>query len=151
MAATIMPFAGLWRVAMKKIADAGLLIGFLDRLDPHHQWAARVFETESPPFYTADAILAEAAAVLGTAAVVLQMVEAGDLVLALDLGQEVSHVRALVQKYKDRKMDLGDACCVRMAEMLPGSTVYTVDRADFTVYRKNGRQPVPCVFPSTQP
>ena len=48
---------------MKKIADAGLLIGFLDRLDAHHEWAAGVFESESPPFYTADAILAEAAAV----------------------------------------------------------------------------------------
>ena len=44
-------------------------------------------------------------------------------------------------------MDLGDACCVRLAELLPGSVVYTVDKADFSTYRKNGRQPVPCVFP----
>jgi predicted nucleic acid-binding protein len=134
---------------MKKIADAGLLISFLDRLDENHRWAVRVFETESPPFYTVEVILAEAAAVLGGATEVLQMLEVGDLVLALDLGREVSQVRALVQKYKDRKMDLGDACCVRMAELLPGSAVYTVDRADFAVYRKNGRQPVPCVFPDT--
>src|SRR5689334_21612430 len=99
-AAVTRPSAGpLPGTLMKKIADAGLLIGFLDRLDAHHKWAARVFETESPPFYTADVILAEAAAVLGSAAEVLQMLEVGDLVLALDLRQEVSKVRALVQKY----------------------------------------------------
>ena len=132
---------------MKKIADAGLLIGFLDRRDKHHQWAASTFEHESPPFYTAEPILAEVAAVLGTADDVLRMVETGDLVLSLDLAEEVSAVRSLVVKYKDRPMDLGDACCVRLAELLPGSVVYTVDEADFSTYRKNGRQPVPCVFP----
>ena len=85
---------------MKKIADAGLLIGFLDRLDAHHKWAARIFERESPPFYTAEPILAEAAAVVGTADDVLRMVETGDLVLALDLAEEVSTVRSLVVKYR---------------------------------------------------
>ena len=132
---------------MKKIADAGLLIGFLDRRDTHHLWAARIFEHESPPFHTAEPILAEVAAVLGCADEVLRMVETGDLVLSLDLAEEASAVRGLIVKYKDRPMDLGDACCVRLAELLPGSVVYTVDKADFITYRKNGRQPVPCVFP----
>jgi uncharacterized protein len=132
---------------MKKIADAGLLIGFLDRLDRHHKWAAGIFEREAPPFYCAEPILAEVAAVLGAADDVLRMVETGDVVLSLDLAKEVSAVRGLVVKYKDHPMDLGDACCVRLAELLPGSVVYTVDRTDFSTYRKHGRQPVPCVFP----
>jgi predicted nucleic acid-binding protein len=132
---------------MKKIADAGLLIGFLDRRDAHHQWAAGIFERESPPFYTAESVLAEAAAVLGTAEDILRMVEVGDLVLSLDLAREVSAVRGLILKYKDCPMDLGDVCCVRLAELLSGSVVYTVDRTDFTTYRKHGRQPVPCIFP----
>ena len=46
-------------------------------------------------------------------------------------------------------MDLGDACCVRLAELLSRSVVYTVDKKDFAAYRKHGRQPVPCVFPAT--
>src|SRR5205823_5980254 len=87
---TTPPSARRWRVAlMKKIADAGLLIGFLDRKDEHHKWAVRIFETESPPFYTAETILAEVAAVLGTPDDVLRMLEVGDLVLALDLAKEV--------------------------------------------------------------
>src|SRR5436853_6690434 len=110
---------------MKKIADAGLLIGFLDRKDAHHRWAAHIFERESPPFYTAEPILAEVAAVLGTADDVLRMVEVGDLVLSLNLAREVSIVRGLMSKYKDQPMDLGDACCVRLAELIAGSVVYT--------------------------
>ena len=142
------PCAGPWRAErMRKIADAGLLIAFLDRLDTHHKWAACVFERESPPFYTAEPIFAEVAAVLGTADEVLRMVETGDLVLSLDLAEEVSAVRGLIVKYKDHPMDLGDACCVRLTELLSGSVIYTVDRTDFSTYRKNGRQPVPCVFP----
>jgi predicted nucleic acid-binding protein len=132
---------------MKKIADAGLLIGFLDRLDKHHKWAVGIFEREAPPFYSAEPVLAEVAAVVGNADDVLSMVETGDVVLSLDLAAEVSAVRGLVVKYRDHPMDLGDACCVRLAELLPGSVVYTVDRTDFSTYRKNGRQPVPCVFP----
>src|SRR5262249_59614294 len=132
---------------MKKIADAGLLIAFLDRNDKHHRWAARIFETESPPFYTAEPIITEVSALLGTAAEVLKMLELGDLVMAIDLSTEASAIRALILKYKDRPMDLGDACCIRLAELIPGSVIYTVDKADFSVYRKNRRQPVPCVFP----
>jgi len=66
--------------------------------------------------------------------------------IALNLEKEASALRALVLKYKDRRMGLGDACCVRLAELLSGSVVYTVDQKDFTVYRKNNRQPVPCLF-----
>ncbi len=75
---------------MKKIADAGLLIAFLDRLDSHHQWAARIFERESPPFHTAEPILAEAAAVLESADELLRMVEVGDRIVSLNLAAEVS-------------------------------------------------------------
>lgn len=131
---------------MKKIADAGLLIAFLDRKDAYHEWAAEIFEKEAPPFYTAEPILAEVAAVLGTPDDVLRMVENGDLVLSLNLAEQASPVRALANKYKDQPMDLGDACCVRLAELLTGSVIYTVDKKDFSVYRKHGRQPLPCIF-----
>lgn len=132
---------------MQKIADAGLLIAVLDGGDQHHKWAAQIFRRESPPFYTADVLIGEAAAVLRSSDALLHMLETGDLVLALDLAQEASALRTMVQKYRDQPMDLGDACCVRMAELLEGSVVYSVDRKDFGVYRKHGRQPIPCRFP----
>jgi predicted nucleic acid-binding protein len=132
-----------------KIADSGLLIAFLDRGDVFHDWAARVFETESPPFHTSEVVLAEVSAVLGRCDEVLGMVETGDLVISLSLEEEASAVRSLARKYKDQPMDLADACCVRLAEKLDGGIVYTVDETDFRVYRKHGRQFVPCVFPTT--
>ena len=142
------PSAERWPVApMKKIADSGLLIGFLDRKDRYHQWAVGIFEREEPPFHTAEPVLAEVAAVIGTPDDVLRMLELGDLVISLDLEKEAAAMRALAAKYRDRPMDLGDACCVRLAELLSGSVVFTVDRSDFTVYRKHGRQAVPCIFP----
>ena len=132
---------------MRKIADSGLLIAFLDRKDRHHEWAAGIFERAEPPFHTAEPILTEVAAVVGTPDDVLRMLELGDLVISLDLQEEAAAVRALAAKYKDRPMDLADACCVRLAELLSGSVVYTVDRGDFSTYRKHGRQAVPCIFP----
>src|SRR5208282_3085444 len=47
----------------------------------------------------------------------------------------------LLGKYQDRKMDLADACLVRMTELERAAVVFTLDREDFTVYRKRGKQP----------
>ena len=44
-------------------------------------------------------------------------------------------------------MDLADACLVRMTELTRRCKIWTVDRADFSAYRRHGRQIVPCEFP----
>jgi uncharacterized protein len=53
----------------------------------------------------------------------------------------------LLGKYQDHGMDLADACLVRMTELESDAVVFTIDRGDFTVYRRNGKESVPCVFP----
>ena len=134
---------------MKNLADSGLLIALLDRADAHHGWARAVINTVEPPFLTCDAVCTEVAAVIGTADPVLQMIERGDLRLDFDLQTEASHVRRLIRKYADQPMDLADGCMVRMSELHAHCRIFTVDQRDFLVYRRNGRQPVPCVFPSS--
>lgn len=67
--------------------------------------------------------------------------------LAFDLATEMSKVLLLVAKYADQPMDLADACVVRMTELHERCKVWTEDRADFTTYRRHGRQAVPCEFP----
>ena len=133
---------------MKRIADAGLIIAALDRLDRHSKWAAEAFRQHAP-FHTCDAVLAEAAAVTGAPGKVLQLVARGDLVLDLGfvLADELPRILALVTKYADRPMDLADACLVRMTELAERCKVWTVDREDFSTYRRHGRQSVPCEFP----
>src|SRR2546430_10761399 len=138
---------GVQTCALPILADAGLIIAFLDRKDRYHPWARSVFERESPPFYIAEAVVAEIAAVLGNADDVLRMIEREDLQIELDLEAEAAALRHLLKRYSDRRMDLGDACCVRMSELLRHAVVYTVDRTDFVVYRRADRTAVPCVFP----
>jgi hypothetical protein len=35
---------------------------------------------------------------------------------------------------------------VRLSELYPHHTVLTVDREDFKIYRRNGKQSIPCDF-----
>jgi hypothetical protein len=51
-----------------------------------------------------------------------------------------------MQKYADVPMDLADACLVRMTEILDDPLVLTID-AHFRIYRRLGRQVVPCAMP----
>ena len=133
---------------MKKIADSGLLVAALDQRDAHHAWAAELLGRESPPWLVCESVLAEVSASIGTPEPVLEMLQVGDLEIAFDLDENRSEVLALVRKYRDQRMDLADACVVRMTELFENSVVYTVDKSDFSVYRRHRRRPIRCVFPS---
>jgi len=130
------------------IADSGLLIALVDRLDAHHDWAKETVETREPPFLTCEAVCAEVSAVLGTPSPVLAMLKARDLRLAFSLETELNAIRQLTEKYQDQPMDLADACIVRMSELHPMSKVMTVDHTDFSVYRRFGNKEIPCLFPN---
>jgi uncharacterized protein len=131
---------------MKKIADSGLLIAVLDGSDEHHAWARRVLEEYPPPWLVCEAVVAEVSASVGTPLPVLEMLVSGDLEIAFQIGEQSPEVMALARKYRDQKMDLADACIVRMSELFD-ATVFTVDKKDFNVYRRHSRQRIPCVFP----
>jgi hypothetical protein len=67
-------------------------------------------------------------------------------VLAFDLARDMSRVLDLIEKYADVPMGLADACLVRMSEILSDPVLLTTD-GDFRVYRRHGRQVVPCIVP----
>ena len=133
---------------MKEIADTGLIVAFFNRKDPFHSWAAAAFRAHAP-FSTCDAVLAEAGSFFPDPTGLLRLVARGDLVLdpGFVLEKELSAVLALASKYADRPMDLADACLVRMAELTPRSRIWTIDRNDFSTYRRHGRLAIPCEFP----
>ena len=132
---------------MKNILDAGPLIAAINRQDEHHRWACEVLERLGPPFYSCPEAIAEAAAMTGRAAAIVEMIESGEIILAFDLAEQTSGVLSLLKKYGDREMDLADACIVRMTELHRDSSVVTLDRADFSVYRRNGRDIIPLIAP----
>ena len=133
---------------MKRIADTGLIVALLNRRDKFHRWALDAF-SRFAPLFTCDAVLAEAASFFPTPNPVITLVARGDLILDPNfvLSRELQSVHALVKKYSDCPMDLADACIVRMAELTRECEVWTVDRSDFRIYRRSGRDVIPCQFP----
>lgn len=132
---------------MTHILDAGPLIAALNRDDRHHRWARETMARLGPPFLSCPEAMAEVAAMTGQPAAIVEMIQAGEIVLAFDLGDQAASVLALLKKYADRGMDLADACIVRMTELVKVCRVVTVDRADFSIYRRNGRDVIPIIAP----
>ena len=58
---------------MKPIADTGVIVALLAADDPAHAWAAAAFQRHSP-FYTCDAVVAEACSFFPDARPVLTLV-----------------------------------------------------------------------------
>jgi predicted nucleic acid-binding protein len=132
---------------MKNILDAGPLIAALNLRDAHHRWACEVLAGLGPPFYSCPEAMAEAVAMTGQPAAIVEMIQAKEIILNFDLAEQSAGVLTLLKKYADRDMDLADACIVRMTELLRDCRVVTLDRADFTVYRRNGRDLIPTIAP----
>lgn len=132
------------------ILDAGPLAAMLRRRDEHHQWAnARVGEIPAP-MLTCEAVLSEAHFLLRDVPTVRReiaaMSEAGIFLVAFSYEEEKLAIRKTLEKYADVPMSFADACLVRMSELYPNSVVFTFD-SDFKIYRRNGRQPIPLIFP----
>ena len=135
----------------RKIADAGLIIAFLDESEgENHDWAAEIF-SQNEHLHTCEAVLAEACARLVYGGMdparVLRLVTDGTLKVDFSVSTAAARLVRLMDKYADRPMDLADACLVVMTEDHPRSLIYTLDESDFSVYRRNGREVVPFESP----
>jgi uncharacterized protein len=132
---------------VRYILDAGPLIAALNRRDSHHRWARETLKSLGPPFFSCPEAMTEAAAMTGEPTAIVEMIQAGEIILAFDLSSQTASVLSLLKKYHDRGMDLADACIVRMSELIRDCHVITVDRSDFAAYRRNGRDLIPIVVP----
>ena len=134
------------------VVDTGPLVALLSSRDHHHEWTKQVFSDVQPPLLTCEAVIAEAWHLLrGTRAgqaAILDLLSAGTVVIEFALSAELTAVRRLLGRYRDRPMSLADACLVRLAELFDEAVIITVD-SDFSVYRKHGRQAIPVISPAT--
>src|SRR6267142_2251487 len=131
-------------MAASVLVDAGFVIALLSRRDRYHKWAVAQPPGVPPPWKTCDAVLSEAFHLLGSRGqpALSALLRRGAVVLA----DELDRVLGLMQKYADVPMSLADACLVRMSETLADPVILTTD-ADFRIYRRHGRQVVPCRTP----
>jgi predicted nucleic acid-binding protein len=136
-------------MAAAVLVDAGFIVALLSRRDTHHRWATSQAKRFNPPWRTCEAVLSEAFHLLGTPGqpVLVTLLRRAAIVPALDLTDNLDSVLRLLEKYSNVPMGLADACLVRMTELLTDPIVLTTD-ADFHVYRRHGRQVVPCLLPS---
>lgn len=67
--------------------------------------------------------------------------------LTFDTAYNIGRILALMEKYRDLPMDFADACLVTMSEEEKDSLVVTLDKKDFAIYRRYGRQAVPFLSP----
>ncbi|MBI2946702.1 MAG: hypothetical protein HYY23_03590 [Verrucomicrobia bacterium] len=132
---------------MKLIADTGLVVAFLNRRDAHHAWAVNLVSESDFPILTCEPVLTEAAWHLQDSERMMLMVSDDILRPALDCRDEAGALLDLVRRYKDRAPDFCDLCVVRMSELFSRHTVATVDRRDFSIYRRFGRSAIPFLCP----
>lgn len=130
------------------LTDAGFLIALLNRADRHHDWARTQASEHARPWRTCEAVLSEAFFLLGRQGGIAlsELLRRGSLIAAFRLDAHLNAVLALMQKYANVPMSLADACLVRMTETLDAPIVLTTD-SDFRIYRRHGRNVVPCVVP----
>jgi uncharacterized protein len=132
---------------VKGIADTGFLVAFANANDKHHRWAAQLATGVTEPLLTCEAVIAETAFHLESAAVALAMVNEGLVALAFDCREHLVQLAHLADRFADQEPDLADLCLVRMSELFPKHSVITIDRTDFQVYRRNKRETIPLLCP----
>lgn len=132
------------------LVDTGPLVAFLRESEAAHPWAAAQFKELPAPFMTCEPVLAETFFLVsrhsGGPRRFFDLLGSGLLEVNFSMTTEREALWKLIHKYEDLPMSLADACLVRLAELNPGASVFTLD-THFRVYRKNGRQQIPVIMP----
>jgi len=132
------------------LMDTGPLVAAFRRpgdRDSFTPWARELVRSLPYPLFTCDAVLAEAAHFLRSPAKLIEAINRGLLVSRFDTQAAAPRLAELIEKYADRPMDFADACLVCMSEQTKDCKIVTIDRADFSVYRRHGREEIPLLAP----
>jgi predicted nucleic acid-binding protein len=133
--------------AARVIVDTGPLVGFIDTDDQWHGWARAQFAELPCPMLTSEAVLSEACYLLGHLSDrLLEMVQLNALEIEPLFPTQGARIRELMRRYAPR-MQLADACIVRLSELHPTARVLSTDTADFRIYRRNRSEKLPLILP----
>ena len=134
---------------MKILLDTGPLVALLNQRDSYHTWSVENADRLKPPFYTCEAVLAEAHFLLaGTnhgRRQLIRLLDTGKIVLSDTVKENLRRVGELMDVYSNVPMDFADGCLTCMAEQW-GGTVFTLD-SDFHIYRINKNKAISLIIP----
>lgn len=134
---------------MRIVLDTGPLVALLNRRDAFHTWSVEQASKLSPPFFTCEAVIAEAHFLLTGVHQgnnrLIDLLASGRLDLTFSFARQSKRVGELMRAYAGVPMSFADACLVCMAEE-QASTVFTLD-GDFRIYRKNRNELIELIIP----
>lgn len=132
------------------IADTGPLVAILDRDEQHHAWAVHEVARLPPKMISCEAVLAEVHFLIQGIPTAKHRIETwladGHLELPFLVRDHHTAIHELMVRYASVPMSFADACLVRMSELWPEASIFTLD-SDFRVYRRNRRQALPLICP----
>lgn len=119
-------------------------MALLDRSERNHAACAEAIEESAAPLVTCEAVIAESCYLVrkqtGAAEAILENVKTGAFRIPLQLSHAAGPLQRLFRKYRDREMDLADACLVYLAGELQTGDIFTLD-SDFEIYRWGSGKP----------
>ena len=124
------------------LVDTGVLVAVFNRYDPQHHAAAAWLARNRAPLLTVEAVLSETAFFLPARLRAALAEMASRSVLKVHNPDATGHARMaeLFTKYADQDPDWADLALVWLAETAGVNQIATLDVADFSVYRINGRR-----------
>lgn len=126
------------------LLDTGVIVALLDRSEKAHGLCADAVHALEQPLITCEAVIAESCYLLrnlqGAAEAIIANVAAGIFQIPFQISKEAPGVKQILRKYRDRKIDLADACLIRLADEFAAADIFTLDR-DFTIYRWGKNKP----------
>ena len=126
------------------LLDTGVIVALLDRSEKFHQACSQAMRSLEAPLVTCEAVIAESCYLLrnlsGAPEAVIENVAAGIFQVPFQLSREAIGVKQVLRKYRDRKIDLADACLIRFADEFETAEILTLDK-DFEIYRWGRNKP----------
>lgn len=126
------------------LLDTGVIVALLDRSEKLHRACAEAIRILQSPLVTCEAVIAESCYLLrslaGAPEAVIENVAAGIFQLPFQLSREALGIKQILRKYRDRQMDLADACMIRLADEFGTAEILTLDK-DFEIYRWGKNKP----------
>jgi predicted nucleic acid-binding protein len=120
------------------LLDTGFIVALLDRSESFHKTCARAVREVQAPLVTCEAVITESCYLLrnlsGASEAVIENIAVGIFQIPFQLSRDTPGVKQVLRKYRDRKIDLADACLIRLADQFGTGDILTLDQ-DFAIYR----------------
>lgn len=126
------------------LLDTGVIVALLDSSERWHRACAGAVRDLKSPLITCEAVIAESCYLVRNlpraSEAVIDNVAAGIFQIPFQLSRESDGVKHVLRKYRDRKIDLADACLIRLADEFGTAEILTLDQ-DFLIYRWGKNKP----------